>query len=285
MKKRILGLLIACLPLIVSSQIGYVLPSPTDAEEEITLYIDVSQSAEGTSNNYLKSMLTDHPDDDVYLWTWEPAGPDGVGGNGASWNNSNEALKMTKEAPFLYSITFVPTEFYATDPATFFQKGISCLAKLKDGKAYEEEYEGEAKTEDIHVDIVPKLCDKRICVFPEIRQFDDYVSITYDNNQETNPDLMSMGPDDCYFYLAAKTGPFTIYPYVPLADVPNTPVLKMKAVPGQPGFFRLIFIPEDLWPLIPEGENVAELLGLVARAGVTQQIPTYESIPIFVCGE
>jgi hypothetical protein len=59
----------------------------------------------------------------------------------------------------------------------------------------------------------------------------------------------------------------------------------MKAVPGQPGFFRLIFIPEDLWPLIPEGENVAELLGLVARAGVTQQIPTYESIPIFVCGE
>ena len=47
-----------------NAQVAYILPSPTDANEEVTLFIDISQSAEGTQNNALKAILTDHPDDD-----------------------------------------------------------------------------------------------------------------------------------------------------------------------------------------------------------------------------
>ena len=43
----------------------------------------------------------------------------------------------------------------------------------------------EAKSEDMHVDIIPKLCDARLCVFPELREPDDYITITYDNTKET----------------------------------------------------------------------------------------------------
>lgn len=264
-------------------QKAYIIPSPTDAEAEVTLYVDVSQSQDGIQNNALKAMLTDHPDDEVYLWTWEPSGPDGVGGNGASWNDSNEALKLTKIAPLLYSITFVPTEFYDTDPATFFQRGISCLAKLKDGKAYEGEYDGEAKTEDLAIEIIPKLCDKRICVFPDVRQKDDFVSITYDNNQELNPDLQNIGEDEVFVYMAAKTGPFTIYPYVSAAEVPNRPELQMKPVYGRPGFFRLTFIPEDYWPAIPEDQLFSEIIFYIIRDGVAINIPVFESLPILAC--
>ena len=96
MKRSIITFLFLCLSdsRFAQGQAAYVLPSPTDAAAEMTLYIDVSQSQDGTQNNALKAILTDHPDDPVYLWTWQPASPDGVGGNG-NWDASNPAMLMT----------------------------------------------------------------------------------------------------------------------------------------------------------------------------------------------
>ncbi|MFM1931008.1 MAG: hypothetical protein RL226_311, partial [Bacteroidota bacterium] len=209
--KKILSIFAIAFALQGQAQVIYLLPSPTDVQEEVTLYIDINQSVDGVQNNALKAILLDHPDDDVYLWTWQPSDPSGGNGN---WDNSNESMKLTKVSELLYSITFIPAEFYA-NPGDIFTTGISCLAKLQNGNAYSGEYEGEAKTEDLKLEVIPKLCDRRICVFPEAREEDDFISITYDNTQETIAGLQNMGDDECYVYLAAKSGVFNIYPYVP----------------------------------------------------------------------
>lgn len=268
----------------LSAQVAYVLPSPTNANEEITLYIDVNQSTDGTSNNALKAMLTDHPDEDVYLWSWQPAEP--VVGNG-SWNESNEELKLTKISDLLYSITFVPTAFYGVDGSQLFSNGISCLAKLKDGNAFggeEFNYGGEAKTEDLSIDIVPRLCDERICIFPEVRQEDDYLTITYDNNQEEIAGLQNMGNDDCYVYLVARITNFVFYEFVPAAEVTNTPELKLEPIPGQPGMFRTTIIPRDLFSQIPPDQKIKDLVFRIMRPGFSYPgVPPQEIISILQC--
>ena len=128
-------------------------------------------------------MLDVYPDEDIYLWAWNPSAP--AAGNG-DWGASDEQQRMTKVSEKLYSMSFVPTAYFGVDGPTFFTRGISCLAKFDNGYAYEEEFGGEAKTEDLTVGIVPQLCNGRVCVFPEIRESDDFVTFTYDNNQETN---------------------------------------------------------------------------------------------------
>lgn len=271
MKKILLSLSLIFAGSFAWGQAAYVLPSPTAADGEITLYIDVNQSQDGTNNNALKAMLTDHPDEPVYLWTWEPAAP--VAGNG-DWAASSEDMLMEKIGPMLYAKTFVPTEFYGVDGATFFSLGISCLAKFGDGNAFPDDgYEGEAKTEDFHVDIIPELCNSKFCIFPEIRQEDDFLSITYNNNQETNEGLQDMGDNDCYIYLSAKTGPFDSYPYVPSTEVTMTEELRMKPVQGEPGKFRLTIIPADFFVDVPEGEAITEITYYVLRPGFTYQGP------------
>lgn len=265
----------------VFGQTAYVLPSPTDANEELTLYIDVNQSVDGTSNNALKAMLTDHPDEDVYLWTWSPADP--IGGNG-EWGASSEGMKMTKVSDLLYSITFVPTEFYGVDGATVFANNISCLAKLQDGNAFDGEYDGEAKTEDLRVELIPKLCDRRICIFPEIREANDFLSITYDNTQEELEGLQNMGSEECYIYLIGRISTFNFYEYAPAAEVTSTPELQMQPLPGEPGQFRLTIVPEDFFSMVPEGEELKELVFRIMRPGFTYTgVPPQEIITLLQC--
>ncbi|MFM7233931.1 MAG: hypothetical protein ACKOZM_05020, partial [Flavobacteriales bacterium] len=149
--KKILSTLVGLVVSVVAfSQAAYIQPSPTGKNDTITLYINVAQTTDGTMNNALNAILTDHPEDTVYLWTWQPAGP--VIGNG-DWANSNSGMALSKVegAEKLYSIRFKPTSFYGVDATTFFTNGISCLAKLRNGNAYQGEYNGEAKTEDLHI--------------------------------------------------------------------------------------------------------------------------------------
>ena len=131
-------------------------PSPTGPDDLVTLTIDVSQSQE----NGLKTVLEANPDLPVYIWTWSPSGP--VAGNG-DWNNSNDAMQLSWQGGLVYSLQFVPSEFYS-DVSSLFSNGISCLAKLKDGNPYPgfEDF-GEAKTEDFNVGVLPKLCEEQMC--------------------------------------------------------------------------------------------------------------------------
>ena len=138
-------------------QVAYIQPSPTSPDEEVTLFIDINQSQDGIQNNALSAMLDVMSDTThVYLWAWNPSSP--VVGNG-DWTSSNEGMLLNRIGPKLYALTFIPTQFFAIDGAELYAKGISCLAKLKDGSPIEG-FEGEAKTEDLTTDyLIKKVCD------------------------------------------------------------------------------------------------------------------------------
>ncbi len=273
--KKILSIALFALTMNTGwAQSAYVLPSPTAADQPITLYIDVAQAGGG-----LKIMLTNHPEevDNVYLWTWMPAGP--VGGNG-EWGSSRDAMKMTWEGGLLFSMTFTPTTYYNVDGPTFFSKGIKCLAKLKSGYAYAEENVGEAKTPDLEIPITPKLCDRLYCIFPELAKEDDFVTITYDNTKETKPALQNIGDDECYIYLYAHDNLTGMgVEYASENATTSTPALKMKRVANRPGLFRITILAKDFFTGIPEGQTIDYLQYYVLRPGFSysgqgQQPPT-----------
>ncbi len=278
MKHTRLILLLATLVAAYSAQgqKAYVLPSPTGANDLITLYIDVNQS----TSNGLKTMLQTFPEEvnNVYIWTWSPSDP--TVGNG-SWNNSSDSMKLHHEGNLVFSIQFVPTAFYGVDGPTFFANGISCLAKLKDGNAHSDLSVGEAKTEDIQVAIIPKLCDELYCIFPQQGKQDDFISITYDNTQETNPNLQNLGSDEVYLYIRAVIDVFNNgYEFASQANASSTPQLKMKPVAGEPGHFRLTIVPNDLfYGLLQPTQQIIKLRCVVVKPGFThppQSIPYTE---------
>ncbi|MEE2918894.1 MAG: hypothetical protein VYA72_01725 [Bacteroidota bacterium] len=220
-------------------------PSPTGPDDLVTLTIDVSQSQE----NGLKTILEANPDLPVYIWTWSPSGP--VEGNG-EWNNSNDAMQLAWQGGLVYSLQFVPSEFYS-DVSGLFSNGISCLAKLKDGNPYPgfEDF-GEAKTEDFNIGVLPKLCEDQMCIFPETRRKDDFVSITYNSNIDTV--LTDIENDEVYLQISGRGSDGQFYTLVPDEQVASTPELKMSPVPGKPGFYRWTLLPDDFFKdILPEG--------------------------------
>jgi hypothetical protein len=267
MKKILFTLAAFAIAVVGFSQAAFVFPSPTNANATMDLYIDVAQTTGG-----LKTLLGNHPEeiDSVYMWTWQPAGPSC--GNG-EWGNSNTCMRLTHVSGLLYKMTFVPTTYYACTPLQLFQNGISCLAKLKNGNAYSSDGVGEAKTEDLHVDIVPALCADRICFFPEAAKQDDFFSISYDNTQETDVNLQNLGTDECYIFLRAFTGTFTFFDVAPIANVTSTPSLKMTEF--SPGKFRKTFIPEDFIP-IPEGSTITKIGFYIVKPGYSPNPPPYQ---------
>ena len=264
-----------------SAQKAYVLPSPTDANAEMTLFIDMNQSEDGIQNNGLSGILDAFPDTTVYLWTWDPSGP--AAGNG-DWDNSADHQQLTKVGPKLYSMTFVPSEYYGVDGPQLFSRGISCLAKLKNGYPLDG-FPFEAKSEDMHVDIIPQLCGARFCVFPELRESSDFLSITYDNTkEELYEGLQNMGEDDCYLYLLAKVDDFTSYEFAPKSEVLQNPELKLTSLGD--GKFRTTFIPEDLFaPIVAEGESLSEVWYYIVREGFSYPPgpPPFQIIGLLDC--
>lgn len=274
----VLGLVIGT---STSAQKVYVLPSPTDANSEMTLFIDMNQSEDGIQNNGLSGILDAYPDTAVYLWTWDPSGP--AAGNG-DWDNSASHQELNKVGPKLYSMTFVPTEYYGVDGPQLFSRGISCLAKLRNGTEAEG-FPFEAKSEDMHVDIIPKLCDARLCVFPELREPDDYITITYDNTKETLYEgLQGMGEDDCYIYLLGKVDAFTSVELSIENEVTQNPDLKLQSMGD--GRFRTTLIPEDLFaPLLAEDQVLSEVWYYIVREGFSYPPgpPPFEIISLLDC--
>lgn len=278
--KRIFPFILAVLSAGVAfGQAAYVLPSPTGADEPLTIYIDVSQ----TTYTGLKDRLIAYPEevDNVYIWTWNPADN---GGNG-QWNNSATDRKMEHVSGLLFKYTLEsPTAFYGVSGPQLFARGISCLAKLRDGNALPDIAQ-EAKTEDLNITIIPKLCDDKFCTFPEIGKAEDFISITYNNAIELDPNLQNLGPDDVYIHLVIRgNSAFNIYPYVPVAQVTSTPALKMKPVPGRPGEFRLTIIPEEFFDaVVPDTQTMRELRYYVVKPGYIPPSPVSEIYPFLNC--
>ena len=236
-------------------------PSPTGPDDLVTLTIDVSQSQE----NGLKTVLEANPDLPVYIWTWSPSGP--VAGNG-DWNNSNDAMQLSWQGALVYSLQFVPSEFYS-DVSSLFSNGISCLAKLKDGNPYPgfEDF-GEAKTEDFNIGVLPKLCEDQMCIFPETRRKDDFVSITYNSNIDSV--LTDIENDEVYLQIAGRGTDGQFYTLVPDDQVTSTPELKMTPVPGKPGFYRWTLLPDDFFAdILPEGLELLTMTCYPLKANFT----------------
>lgn len=281
MKTLLSALFGLCTVWTLDAQKAYVLPSPTDANSEMTLFIDMNQSEDGIQGNGLVGVLDAFPDTTLYLWTWHPSSP--AAGNG-DWNNSADHQELTKVGPKLYSMTFVPTAYYGVDGPDLFANGISCLAKLKNGQELEG-FPFEPKSEDMHVDIIPELCNGRLCIFPELRERDDYLSITYNNNKEVQYEgLQGMGEEDCYMYILGKIDPFTDYEYVPLESVTSTPELQLKSI-GE-GKFRTTIIPEDFFAsVLNETETLSEIYFYIVREGFSYPPgpPPYQIISFLNC--
>jgi hypothetical protein len=274
--KNILSLIAMMLLAVTSwSQAAFVLPSPTNANDSVTIYIDISKS----TSNGLKHMIESHPEvkDEVYMWTWSPAGP--ACGNG-DWGNSNDCMKMKRVSGMIYSMKIVPTSFYSCTPLDLYSKGISCLAKLDNGNAFGSDGVGEAKTEDLHIDILPALCADKFCYFPEASRIDDFFTITYDNSKETDANLQNLGPDDCYIYMAARAG-INIYPVSQPADVTTNPALKMEPLATEPGKFRLTIIPSEFFTT--NGANVQEIWFYIVKPGYLPVPPITTKYAVLNC--
>ena len=121
MKRTLLSTLFLIFSLGLSSQVQNVTfevsPNPFGEDETITITAsDVDPSAWGVT--------------DIYLWAWSSAnGVEQDAPNNGEWTNSDEAQKLTNNGNGTYSISFVPSEFYArTNLET-----IGFLVKAKDG--------------------------------------------------------------------------------------------------------------------------------------------------------
>jgi len=114
--KKITTAFVLVLSLSVTAQITTIPDENIDPADSLEIIfdpngLDVSVEHQG--------LLKDAVDagEDMYIWTWKPAEHPGghpfVNGVGsAPWKNSNDAMKMTKNANGTFSWKIVPTLFY-----------------------------------------------------------------------------------------------------------------------------------------------------------------------------
>ncbi len=129
--RRILLFLIVCsFQLQAQIQSGSFVLNPSTFEEGETVTLTVS------GVNPQNWGVTD-----LYLWAWyfknNSTNASGDAVNNGTWNNSNEAQKLTNNGDGTYSFTFVPTQLFNDSNIT--RMGV--LVKAKDGT-------GDKKTQD-----------------------------------------------------------------------------------------------------------------------------------------
>ncbi len=206
--------------------------------------------------------------EDIYIWTWKPkehpAGhPLANGIGGAAWKNSNDALKMTKEAEGLYSFTMTPTEFYETSASNVYKEDFHFLVKPKDGGGYGDP---DRKTEDLSVLVEPpagpvvKFLSVPLGKGPKqdtmISTTQDVFSILYNNNAEEKVSMQNA--EELYVYPVAYDETGASYLIAANArKVADFPVLKMKII--KPGVFQYSFIPEKLFNALPSGQKIIKI--------------------------
>jgi hypothetical protein len=220
--------------------------------EEIKLIIDISQ---GTCSSLVGS------DGPLYLWTWMPADPKIEGGNG-QWQDSNEAMKLTKEGPDLWSYTMIPTEFYGVDAGVVYQNGFSLLVKADDpGSAGGCD---ELKSDDFTLAVAPPFTSAKIFALPKAVFQNDVFSFRYDNTLESKESMQDL--DEVYVYASAFANGVE-YPVSDMDNVGSNSDLKMTDMGD--GQFVLTIIPDLFFPAVPAGATIDQLRFIVRKKDMT----------------
>ncbi len=236
-----------------------------DPTQTLKIIVDISQL--DASQAHVQNLQAEAAlGKDLYIWTWSPfefpAGHPKTNGTGAqAWKNSNELLKMTKEATNIYSYTLVPTDFYEVDAATVYEKDIHFLVKPKDGGGYGDP---DVKSDDLKVAIdPPKLERDPAYAFPEAGQVDDVFTIFYDNSKEEKATMQGLAVNECYMYAEATLSDSTVIKVAPnFFSVGTYPELKLEYI-GDNTFRKYVY-PNDLFT-IPQGKTITAMKFVLMR--------------------
>lgn len=272
MKEITLFIATVILGLTVQAQsAAWIEPGPAaDVTSEIKLYVDVTHP-DCECPNLIDSS------EPMYLWTWSPGDP--PGGNGA-WDASNVNLEWTQEGPNLYSFPMVPTDFYGVDAPTVYTDSIFFLIKKFNGA--DTDGTGENKSVDFHIGVIPVGCVNIMCAFPEVFQEDDYLTMTYNNNKETNNGLQDLQPGDVYMYPVALAGGIQ-YNYLSesLVDnnIVNYPELELKS--DEQGFFYTTILTDEFFRInsanpVPDGVPIEKIIINIRRATFSGSVSAYD---------
>lgn len=248
---------------------------PEEIDPNGSLKITVDVSLLDNTKDYIQNLI-DAVDngEDLYIWTWNPAehpaGHPLVNGTGErTWQNSNDSLKMTKEGPYLFSWTIVPTEFYEVDAQTVYANNIEFLVKPKNGGGWGDP---DRKSDDFLVEVNPPSTERAPAhLFPGRFQQDDLVVLYYDNKEEENPNMQNLGTDECYFFAQATLSDSTVALIAPNSFQvgPNFPELRMNSAGD--GIFKKYFVPRQFFN-VPEGVDILDITLSVQKPGRLSRI-------------
>ena len=252
-------------------------PTPTDVFEPARLYIDITSS----ECDCPELQDADPESNPLYIWTWQPRGDDRPPLNGENtangeWSNSNENMRMKRDEanPSLWYFDFLeapPVQFYDVPAAELYGGGISFLVKEKNGAP-----EGVPEQKSPDLSYVPESpgCLDKVCYFPTIWYTDDYLIITYDNEQEENSALQNLGPDECYVWFGYSVDGGSLQTLQGSEEK-----FKMNYIGA--GKFDKTMIPFEYFGL-NEGETITELRVLFTKQPVN--VPPFTSPDISIPG-
>jgi hypothetical protein len=248
MKKFILPLF-AFLPLLgLAQNKAWITPKPTNAEDSVTIYVDISKFDNALEHTQLLLQAA-AAGEDLYIWTWKPAelpasSPKTNGIGDRPWQNSNEILKLTKQDDNIYYYKMIPTEFYEVPAPTVYQNGIHFLVKPKNGGGYGDP---DIKSEDLSITVVPDIIIKGITFnFPNFITNDQSITtVVYQNSIDTLPAMANLGEDNCYLFMEATLDDGTKLRLSNFAQAGTIPEYKMTK--RSDGNFYLIFVPRDFF--------------------------------------
>jgi hypothetical protein len=250
-------LLVLSISKLIGQDAGLAFPNPADVTDTVKLSINLSLPGclcPGLIGEYAPTA-----EDPLYLWTWGPA--DRIGSDpyvNGTWSNSNDSLKMTQDPtnPDVWYYKLVPTEFYNVSPTIVYNVGFKFLAKKKDGSTVVNQ-NFEAKSADQIVPIESVGCVDKFCPYPTNFTDQDYFTIIYNINKETNVPFKNGDPSGLYLFpkysLVGAETTFLTIPGVTFGTLASFPELKMNDI-GNGKFESNIVLLRNLFQLQPDQE-------------------------------
>lgn len=251
------------------------IPEKIDPNDSLVLIVDLKQM--DASIESVQNLVDDATAGlGVFIWTWNPwefpAGHPKVNGTGSqAWKSSNDTLEMTDMGNLVYKYVFKPTlaEWYETDAATCYARGMSFLVKPKDGGGYGDP---DRKSEDINIAIDPPATERApFWAFPAFPTADDIITVTYESARDTVPGFADYAPGDLHVYVEGRDDAGNPYRLASFIATPTEPRLQMTYIDN--GMYRFRFSPRSLLT-IPDGVVIDNWRFVLRKGPGVDQYPT-----------